>query len=143
MTLQLPRDSRFINFSSYRKSGVAVDTPVWFAECNGSLYLFSAGNAGKVKRLRNSSRSRVASCNAWGKLRGPWLPATARILTDPADRELAHTALRDKYGWQMRLGDWFAERNGRAAKRAYLAVELAATEAAATSGDAGTTDSTS
>ena len=122
------RGEQFINFSSYRKSGVAVDTPVWFAERNGILYIFSAGNAGKVKRLRHSPCSRVAACNAWGKLRGPWLTTAARVLEDERDKQLALAALRDKYGWKMRLGDWLAERSGRAATRAYLAVERATKE---------------
>ncbi len=49
-------DGRYINLATYRRSGVAVETPVWFAKDSGRFYVFSAGNAGKVKRLRSSSR---------------------------------------------------------------------------------------
>ena len=116
------RDERFINFATFKRNGDAVETPVWFAEHLGTLYLFSAGNAGKVKRLRNSPRSRVAACNARGKLRGSWLATTACILNEEQDKRTAHTALLNKYGWQMRLGDWLAQLSGRAERRAYLAV---------------------
>ena len=46
-----------VAFRYRRRNGNAVETPVWFAEHAGKLYVFSAGDAGKVKRLRNSPRA--------------------------------------------------------------------------------------
>ena len=44
----------YFSLATFRKSGVAVETPVWFAGDKQTYYVFSAGQAGKVKRLRNS-----------------------------------------------------------------------------------------
>ena len=117
--------ARYLNLSTFRRTGVAVDTPVWFAENAGVLYVFSAGDAGKVKRLRNSSRARVAACDARGSLRGEWLDAEARLVTDAATQDRAYTALRAKYGWQMQLTDFFSRLSGRLQRRAVIAIEVA------------------
>ena len=43
---------RYVRVLTYRRDGREVATPVWFAASGGKLYVFSAGEAGKVKRLR-------------------------------------------------------------------------------------------
>ena len=116
---------RYINLATFRRSGTAVETPVWFAEHGGKLYVFTAGNSGKVKRLRNSNRARVAACDLRGRVHGKWLDATTRIVTDPETVSGAYRELRAKYGIQMRLTDLLSRLSGRIHKRAILEVELA------------------
>jgi hypothetical protein len=82
------------------------------------------GDSGKVKRLRNSSRARVAASDARGGVLGAWHTATARVLTEPAAIEQAHAALRTKYGWQMRVADLFSGLTGRARRRAWVEVDV-------------------
>jgi len=113
---------RYLSLATFRRSGAEVATPVWFAAVGGRLYVVSAGDSGKVKRLRNSARVRVAPCDARGGVRGPWQEATARIVTDGALIGRAHTALRAKYGWQVRLLDLVSTLTGRAKRRAWLEV---------------------
>ncbi len=116
----------YISFSTRKKSGDFVATPVWFAPKGDSYYLFSAGNAGKVKRLRNFSEARVAPCTVSGTLTGDWFDTRAYLLETPAEQETALKALRDKYGWQMCLGDFFSRITGKMDKRAYIRVERVA-----------------
>ena len=124
-TRQRLHAARYLNLCTFRRTGVGVETPVWFAEDGGVLYVFTAGDAGKVKRLRNSTRARVAACDARGGVRGDWLDAEARIVTDAATEACAYTALRAKYGWQMGLTDFFSRLTGRLGKRAVIAIEVA------------------
>ena len=42
----------YLNLATFRRSGAAVETPVWFAAHAGRLYVFTEADAGKVKRLR-------------------------------------------------------------------------------------------
>ena len=113
-------DARYVSFATFRKSGDLVATPVWCAEDSGDYFIFSAGDAGKVKRLRNSSRARMAVCDMRGKLLGEWHAAEAEVLSDPGDIERALRALRRKYGVQMWLADVGAKLTGRFDKRAYI-----------------------
>lgn len=114
----------YFKLATFRKNGLAVETPVWFAEKDGHYYVFSESRAGKVKRLRNSSRSRVAACSFRGNVHGPWLDAESYLLDDPEEIATAHRALRDKYKIQMRIGDFLARLSGRIQKRAWIRVEL-------------------
>ena len=117
-------DARYFNLATFRKNGVAVETPVWFAPSGGTFYVFSAGAAGKVKRIRANGRARVAPCDAGGHVLGDWSDATARLLRDRAEIDRAYSALRARYGWQMRLTDALAMLSGRYHRRALIAVEL-------------------
>jgi len=69
--------AQYVALTTYRRDGTPVTTPVWAAAEGTSLYLFSNAKAGKVKRLRNSSRAAIAPCTATGKVTGAQLPAEA------------------------------------------------------------------
>ena len=113
----------YITLETFRKTGVGVATPVWFALRDGRFYVFSEAKAGKVKRLRNDARARIAPCNVSGKLRGPWRDARARVVAEPDRVSAAYAALRAKYGWQMRLVDFGSWLTGRIGKRAIIEID--------------------
>ena len=116
---------KYVNLATFRKSGRAVETAVWFAALDGRYYVFSETGAGKVKRLRNSPRARVAACGSRGDLRGAWLDAEAFIVDDGDVEKRAYAVLREKYGWQMRLINLASRLSGRIDKRVLLEIRLA------------------
>lgn len=113
----------YVSFATRKRSGEFVPTPVWFAPGDGGYYLFSAGDAGKVKRLRNFSECRLAPCTVTGRVTGDWLQARAFLLEEPGDITRALAALRRKYGWQMHLLDTLSRIAGKLGRRAYIRVE--------------------
>jgi len=115
--------NRYLSLATFRRSGAEVKTPVWFAAGDGKLYVFTAGDSGKVKRLRHSSRARIAPSDARGNVRGEWRDATARLVGEPQIIERAHAAMRAKYGWQMRLGDALSRFTGRIGRRAWIEID--------------------
>jgi hypothetical protein len=119
----LDRES-YVSLATFRKSGKAVETPVWCARAGEHFYVFSEGSAGKVKRLRNGSRIRVAPCTARGRVTGEWTEGSGRIVDDAATVETAYAALHAKYGWQMWIADALSRLTGRYAKRAMLELAL-------------------
>lgn len=116
--------ARYVSLATFRRSGVPVATPVWCAGDGGELFVFSAGDAGKVKRLKNGSRARLAVCDARGGSLGEWHEAEAFLIDEPVEIERALRALRRKYGWQMWLADVGARLTGRFERRAYIRVRL-------------------
>jgi PPOX class probable F420-dependent enzyme len=116
--------ARYVSLATFRRSGVPVATPVWCAEDGGDFFFFSAGDAGKVKRLKNGSRAGLATCDARGGSLGEWQDAEAFLIEDPAEIGRALAALRRKYGWQMWLADAGAKLTGRFEKRAYIRARL-------------------
>jgi len=101
-------NQKYLNMETYRKTGKPVATPLWFAEENGTLYIYSLANAGKVKRIRNNSKVRIVPCDVRGKPKGQWVEAKARIL-DERGATLGHGLLIKKYGWMKRVGDVFSK----------------------------------
>jgi uncharacterized protein len=113
---------RYLSLETYRRTGQAVATPVWFVVDRDVIYVYSLATAGKVKRIRNNPRVRIAPCDARGRLTGAWVEATARIV-DERHAAQAHDLLRAKYGWMKRLADLF--RKLRPKPRAVLAIVVA------------------
>ena len=89
-------------------------------------YVFSVGDAGKVKRIRVTPRVRLAACDVRGNVKSAWVDGEARVVSDPAVVAVALQALRVKYGLQMRFTDFFAKLSGRFRKRAYIEIVLPA-----------------
>jgi PPOX class probable F420-dependent enzyme len=116
------KNADYLSLATFRKSGVAVETPVWFAEEDDVFYIFSAGDAGKIKRLRNSPRCRIAACTMNGRIIGDRVEAQGRLLTEADDVDAALAALRRKYGWQMTITNIMSRLSGKMDKRAYIAV---------------------
>jgi len=117
------RGGKYLSFATRKRSGEFIETPVWFAPDDNGFVIFSAGHAGKVKRLRNFSESRIAACTLAGKITGPWVATEAFILDAPDEKSGALKILREKYGWVMKSGDFFASLVGRMQGRAYIRVQ--------------------
>ncbi len=116
------RNAPYISFATFRRDGRKVATPIWAAPYNDGLVMVSAGNAGKVKRVRNSAQAEIAICDVRGKLLGDWSSAEAFLLTDSAQTRSAHAAMLAKYGWQMRLLDTGAWLSRKIKRRAYIRI---------------------
>jgi len=109
---------KYINLETYRKTGVAVRTPVWFVEKDGELLLYTLANAGKVKRIRNIPRVRVAPSSFRGHPLGEWIQGDARLLS-PEESRAADRLLNRKY-WTKCIFDWTSKL--RRIPRVYVAV---------------------
>jgi hypothetical protein len=114
----------YVSLVTYRRDGREVATPVWIADAGDRAYVFSAADAGKVKRLRRDARVKLAACSARGAVRGSWRAGRGRIVDDAATLARAYAALHAKYGWQMRLGDFFSKLTGRYHRRAMIEITL-------------------
>jgi uncharacterized protein len=116
--------ARYVSLATFRRDGREVHTPVWIAPAGGHHYVFSAGNVGKVKRLRANPQVRLAACDARGKVSSGWMEGRARIVDDPTTVAQAYRALHTKYGWAMWIADFFGKLTGRYAKRAIIEITV-------------------
>jgi len=94
-------NQNFINLETTRRNGEAVQTPVWFVELGGMLYVRTGADSGKVKRIRNNGLVRVAPCDYRGELQGDWVDAQARLV-DSSAAEQVNQLFNRKYGLQKR-----------------------------------------
>jgi uncharacterized protein len=106
---------KYLNLETFKKNGDGVKTPVWFAadpsasldSSEAKLYVYTIGVSGKVKRIRNNGRVRIAPCNARGGLLDEWVDARAEIVTS-AEAEHGMRLLNKKYVPWKQVLDFFA-----------------------------------
>ncbi len=115
---------RYVSLATFRKDGREVKTPVWIAAGDGRVFVYTNVTSGKVKRIRNNGRARVAPSDARGRVKGDWVDAKARLIEDPEGRERGIRTLVEKYGWQMRLAVFLSRLSGRYRQRAIIELEL-------------------
>lgn len=117
-------DARYISLETFKRDGSGVKTPVWCAPLDDKIVVFSEAKAFKVKRLRRDPRIRVAACGVRGRVHGVWCSGTGQIVDSASERSRAYAALHEKYGWQMRVTDFFSRLSGRIDGRAVLILSL-------------------
>ena len=80
---------KYLNLETFKKNGDGVKTPVWFAadpsaslaSSGAKIYAYTIGVSGKVKRVRNNPRVKIAPCNMSGEVLGEWVEARAEIIS--------------------------------------------------------------
>jgi PPOX class probable F420-dependent enzyme len=92
------KDQLYLNLETYRKNGEAMRTPVWFAEGKNTLYVRTIEKSGKVKRIKNNPKVRVALCEADGQITGQWVEGHARLVFDPIEVAQIERLFDVKYG---------------------------------------------
>ena len=110
---------RYVRLSTFRKSGEAVPTPVWFVGVGENLYVVTGRNTGKAKRIRNNPEVALAPSDFRGRPKGGDVRAEAR-LTDEQRGGAADSALRRKYGWQYRVVEFIEGFFGVVDERVFL-----------------------
>ena len=98
-------EEKYILFTTFRRNGDAVSTPVWVVPLEGGqLGFWTSSGSGKAKRLAHTERVTVQPCDARGRVKPGTEPteATARVVSDA---ELA--AIREKvvakYGFMTKV----------------------------------------
>lgn len=92
------RREPYIRLTTFRKSGKAVGTPIWFTADDSRLYVWTPRDSGKVKRIRAGSPVEVIACDFGGKkTHGPTATGSARLLDDE-DSERVRKMIIKKYG---------------------------------------------
>lgn len=114
--------STYVSLTTFKKAGTAVPTPVWVSSDGDRLYVWTQGDSGKAKRIRNDGHVLVAPSDSRGALQGSAVSGTARVLDSPDDLARVGGLHRAKYGLQFRLFDLGAKLFRR--NRPLVAIEI-------------------
>jgi PPOX class probable F420-dependent enzyme len=106
---------KYLNLETFKKNGESVKTPVWFAadpatsldSSSAKIYIYTIGESGKVKRMRNNQRVRIAPCDMRGNVLGEWADARAEIVTG-AQAQHGMKLLNKKYFPLKQIMGFFA-----------------------------------
>ncbi|MEU2775825.1 PPOX class F420-dependent oxidoreductase [Streptomyces sp. NPDC007162] len=93
---------KYLLFTSYRKDGTPVPTPVWVVRDGDTLGVWTTADSWKVKRIRRRPDVLVGPCDLRGRPTGDPVPATAELV-DPATTARYRGLVARKYGMTGRL----------------------------------------
>ena len=90
-------NKEYIRLETFKKDGKIVVTPVWFVVEDGTIFVRSYANSGKVKRMRNNSYVKIAPSDALGKPHGVTIEGTAVRVDGDKEIKISQLLYR-KYG---------------------------------------------
>jgi PPOX class probable F420-dependent enzyme len=99
---------KYVLFTTFRRDGTPVSTPVWCAPLDGGRFGFwTSSGSGKAKRLAHDSRVQVQPCNGRGKPKAGTTPATAtaELVTGTALEDI-RAKIVAKYGVLTKITRW-------------------------------------
>jgi len=102
---------KYLNLETFKKSGEGVKTPVWFAadpsasldSNDAKLYVYTIGVSGKVKRIRNNPRVKIAPCDMRGRVLGEWVEARVAIVTSEEAARGMRLLNKKYFPWKQML----------------------------------------
>ena len=97
------RKEEFLSLETYRKNGETIKSPMWFAQDNDALYLWTMADTSKVKRIRNNPHVNIAPCKRMGAVTGEWMTAHATIDDSPIMVAQVEAMLLKKIGLFFRI----------------------------------------
>jgi uncharacterized protein len=106
------RDQKYLSLETFKKTGEGIKTPVWFAadptrdlsENEARIFIYTIGNTGKVKRIRNNPRVKIAPCKIKGDPLGEFVDATAAIITGEEAARAMKLLNKKYFPWKQLLG---------------------------------------
>ncbi len=88
---------RTILLETFKQSGEAVNTPIWFVADGETLYIATGQEAYKVKRLRRDPRARVAGADAAENPATEWIDMRAHVVEDESEKARIFDLLNRRY----------------------------------------------
>ena len=111
---------KYMNVETYRRSGEAVRTPVWFVESGGILFFLTRADSGKIKRLHSNHQVKIAPCKMNGELTGEWHNGQASFVESETVMREVKSMMDQKYGAWSRITNLFSR--GQRKKRVFVKV---------------------
>lgn len=125
--------ARYVQLTTFRKTGEGVPTPVWFAPSVDDPSLFAVitvDDTGKTKRLAHTPGVELRACDVRGRVGAgaPTFTGTARVVRDAAGVASVRRSVVAKYGFAARFSDLVDQVGSRVglrrAARAGILVEV-------------------
>ncbi len=98
-------DSKYVSFTTFKKDGTAVSSPVWIAPLpDGTAGFTTDATSGKAKRLRNNPKVTMQACDVRGRVKvgAETVEAMAAAVTGDAHAQV-QAAIKAKYGFMVAL----------------------------------------
>ena len=90
--------AKYASFTTYRKNGTPVSTPVWLVPFDGGYAFTTDPTSAKVKRVRNDARASLTVCDVRGRVKeGATVHHGAAVVLAGDDIDRVTRAIKAKY----------------------------------------------
>ena len=98
-------DEKYVSFTTFRRNGKGVPTPVWIADLDdGTVGFTTPSGSGKVKRIKSDTQVELQPCDMRGQVTDD---ATRHLgsaqVVEGEEFERVKAAITAKYGWAAKL----------------------------------------
>ncbi len=90
-------NKEYIRLETFKKNGQVIPTPVWYVIDDGTIFVRSYANSGKVKRMRNNPQVRITPSDSLGRPQGMTLEGRAKRVDGDGEIRISQLLYR-KYG---------------------------------------------
>jgi uncharacterized protein len=107
-------DEKYVLFTTYRRNGTPVKTPVWVVELDRqNLGFYTSSQSGKAKRLAHTDRVVLQPCDARGRIKAGSVPVngTARLVEGPELEDIRSRVVA-KYGFGTKIAKAYGITSG-------------------------------
>lgn len=115
--------SEYILLTTFTKDGRPKPTAIWAAPAGEKLVVITQEQSWKVKRIRNTPRVTIATCDRRGNPKGEPVDAVATILDKSRTAEV-YDAIGSRYGLLGKTFNFFSKLRGGMSKN--VGLELSA-----------------
>ncbi len=103
--------AKYILMTTFTKDGRPKPTAIWAAPDGDRLLVITEADSWKVKRIRNTPRVTLATCDVRGNPKSEAIDATAAIL-DTSETENVYRAIGQRYGIVGKVFNFFSKLRG-------------------------------
>lgn len=128
MTFADVAKAEYILLTTFTKDGRAKPTPIWAAPAGDGLIAITQEQSWKVKRIRNTPRVTVATCDRRGNNAGEPVEAVAAVLPKSANGA-TYDAIAARYGLIGKTFNFFSKLRGGMDKNVTIELKAADTSA--------------
>jgi PPOX class probable F420-dependent enzyme len=115
--------AQYILLTTFTKDGRPKPTAIWAAVEGDRLLVITGGNSWKVKRIRNTPRVTLATCDRRGRPTSEAVEGTAAVL-DQSETGAVYDAIGSRYGILGWLFNFFSKLRGGMEKNVGLELKV-------------------
>lgn len=107
-------DEKYMRFTTYKRDGTAIGTPVWVVDLDGGkVGFYTSSTSGKAKRIANNPKVLVQPSDARGRPKsGTSASEATAVLVTGAERDAVYDRIKAKYGFMVVITRFLAKVGG-------------------------------
>ena len=98
----LTSKDKYLSITTFKKNGEKKSTAVWYAAKDKKLYIWTADNSWKIKRIKNNNNVEFTASDYKNSHLTEFIAGKARIM-DKSEEKFPFELFKERYGFQFTM----------------------------------------